>query len=112
LAPSLGNLDFSIRLQAAAPLRPASLLLSGAGAAIPVAGACVLLLDPLQSLPPLFATTNAAGRAQALLPVPNVPAFAGLTVFAQWAVDDPAGTPLPPFGGLAGSGGGRIHVGF
>jgi hypothetical protein len=110
--PVIGNLGFQIRLSGAAPNRAASLLLSGASASIPVAGACVLLLDPLQSFPPLFAATNGMGRAAALLPVPDVPEFAGLEVFAQWAVDDPAGASLPPFGGLAGSAGGRVRVGF
>jgi hypothetical protein len=46
------------------------------------------------------------GSGSVSLPVPAVPALAGLPVFAQWAVGDPAG----PFAGLTLTGGLKIVV--
>jgi hypothetical protein len=109
--PTLGNLGFRIGCENLAAGQAAMALLSLAAANVPVAGPCVLLIDPLAGAQTVFATATASGRASIALPVPAQPVLAGLDVFAQWAVFDAGGTPFPGLPGLAASSGGQVHVG-
>jgi lysophospholipase L1-like esterase len=109
--PRIGNTNFRVGVENAAPGRLSLLCLSAGVGMVPIAGPCNLLIDPQVAYPVMAAITNVLGRAIVPLGVPPDPQLAGLEVFAQWAVDDPTGTPLPPLGGLAGSRGAQIRVG-
>ncbi len=109
--PTLGNAGFRVQLTGAGPQRPAVLLLSAGRAQLPLAGACTALVDPLQAFPSVFVLTAPQGRAQFAMPVPNAAGLIGFEVFGQWLVEDPAGAPLPPLQGLAGTRGIRLRVG-
>jgi len=79
---------------------------------VPIAGPCVLLIDPAQGLPALFGTTSSTGTRVEALPIPNDAGLIGLQLFGQWGVIDPLGTPVPGLPGLSGSRGCRLVVGL
>ncbi len=110
--PHLGNAQFRVGVENAAPLALTVLWFSNAAAALPIAGACSLLVDPAAGLPVWVSFTNAAGVRIEPLPIPNQVALLGSELFCQWLLEDAAGTPLPGFAGLAASRGGRIHIGL
>ena len=110
--PRIGNLNFRIGVQRAAPNRFALLMLSLAQSSIPLTGSCTLLLDPALGLPTDSLFTTAAGNGSIAIPVPGSPALAGFEMSAQWGVEDPAGSPLPPLAGLAMTRGLWLRVGF
>jgi len=110
--PTIGNQLFRVGVEGAPAGVIASLLFATAAGSVPIAGPCVLQIDPTQGLPALFGLTNANGSRNEPLPIPNDLGFAGLQLFGQWAVLDPAGTPVPGLPGLSGSRGGRIVVGL
>ena len=95
--PQLGNAGFSIGVAGAAPNAAAVLGLSLASLPPSPCGALVSLV-PLSVILPSglagFATTNALGNATVPIPLPFVPALAGITVFAQWGVAAPSGLQL------------------
>lgn len=110
--PIVGNAGFRIGLENALPGTLAMLLFSTAPAAVPLAGPCVLHLDPLQGLPGSWGLVQTNGSRAVPLPVPADPGLVGLQLFLQWGVLDPAGTPLPGLPGLAASRAARLVVGW
>jgi hypothetical protein len=110
--PSLGNLNFRVGVENAAPSALVALWWSSAAATLPITGSCQLLVDPAPGLPVWPSFTSALGVRIEPLPIPNNPALMGAELFCQWLVEDAAGTPLPGFLGLSTSRGGRVHVGL
>ncbi|MBL8755621.1 MAG: hypothetical protein JNK15_20160 [Planctomycetes bacterium] len=110
--PSLGNLNFRIGVENAAPTALAALWWSDAVAALPIVGGCALLVDPSPGLPVWPSVTSPAGLRIEPLPIPSTPGLVGVDLYCQWLVEDAAGTALPGFLGLATSRGGRVHVGL
>lgn len=110
--PTIGNGNFRVGLEGAPPAAIASLLFSTAQGSVPIAGPCVLQIDPTQGLPALFGFTSAIGSRIEPVPIPNDLGFVGLQLFGQWAVLDAAGTPVPGLPGLSGTRGGRFVVGL
>jgi hypothetical protein len=102
--PAIGNLGFGINLAQALPSSPALLALSlgRVGNSPPCAPGIDLsasnLVLPLESL---LVTTDAMGNARIPLPIPSLPSLLGATVYAQWAVFDPAGGSVAPLNSLA-----------
>jgi hypothetical protein len=99
--PTLGNLNFRIGVERAAPLALAVLWFSDATASLPIAGSCALQIDPAPGLPAWISITNGNGARIEPLPVQNDVALLGAQFFCQWLIDDAAGAPLPGFLGLA-----------
>lgn len=102
--PSLGNLGFAVGVRQARPNALAVLVLGASrlystalGAALPFdltpinMPGCALLADPVLGL---GLVTDAAGKVDQPLPVPNVPAFLGEELVAQWIVSDPGANGL------------------
>ena len=110
--PQLGNANFRIGVEQAAPTALAALWFSNAQAQIPIVGGCSLLIDPLAGLPAWFSVTSTIGTRIETLAIPNVPSLANAQLVCQWLIDDPAGTPLPGFQGLATSRGALITIGL
>ena len=110
--PQLGNLNFRIGVESAAPQSIAALWFSGAAAQLPIVGSCALLVDPSTGLPVWLSVTSPLGVRIESLPIPNVPSLAGAQLFCQWIIDDAQGAPLPPFQGLAMSRGARLTLGL
>jgi hypothetical protein len=110
--PQLGNANFRIGVESAAPQSIAALWFSGATAQLPIVGSCALLVDPSMGLPVWLSVTSSLGVRIESLPIPNVPSLAGSQLFCQWIIDDAQGTPLPPFLGLAMSRGARLTLGL
>ncbi|HZN37585.1 MAG TPA: hypothetical protein VFD82_02210 [Planctomycetota bacterium] len=110
--PTLGNLNFRIGVESAAPQSIAALWFSGAAAQLPIVGACTLLVDPSTGLPVWLSVTSPLGVRIESLPIPNVPSLAGGQLFCQWLIDDSQGAPLPPLQGLAMSRGARLTLGL
>ena len=67
----------------------AALAVSPSRVAIPLGGGCTLLVDPQLVLP---AQTSLPGTAAQPMPVPDVVALLGVSVFFQWFVADPNGS--------------------
>ena len=81
--PALGSSTFATRVDDAAPLAPAALLLGAVRADVAL-GACRWLVPaPLIILP---AATDASGHARAPLPIPTSIDLVGGVVFGQWLV--------------------------
>lgn len=110
--PSLGNGNFRIGVEDAAPQALVALWWSSASASIPIAGSCNLLVDPAPGLPVWPSFTSPNGTRIEPLPIPNQPVLIGAELFCQWLVEDAAGAPLPGFLGLATTRGGRVHIGL
>jgi hypothetical protein len=110
--PALGNANFRVGVESAAPSALAVLWWSSAAAALPIAGACSLMVDPAPGLPVQVSFTTPAGARSEALPIPNSLALVGAELFCQWLLEDAAGTALPGFLGLAMSRGGRVHIGL
>lgn len=110
--PTLGNATFRLGVDRSPPGAIVALLLSLGSGNTPVAGPCVMQLDPVLALPALFGVTNPIGSRQEPLPIPSSPSYAGLQLFGQWAVVDPLGTPAPGLPGLSGSAACRLRVGL
>ena len=87
--PFPGNGNFAVGVCEGFPSQPAILALSLAPASIPVGQCEVLLGGSVISLPSSF--TNIAGFASTPCPIPAIPSFAGLTLYAQYVVFDPNG---------------------
>ncbi|MSR75803.1 MAG: hypothetical protein EXS14_10090 [Planctomycetes bacterium] len=105
-APTLGNAGFYIGMTGALPGSAAAFAASLTQAAAPYpALAPVIGLSASSLIWPLggvtWTTTNVLGGATIQVPMPNYPALAGTTFFAQWAVADPWGTSVAPIAGLA-----------
>lgn len=97
--PWLGNPDFRIGVQQTVPGTVAVLFVSAAHAQIPLGGGCTAWIDfnaPNLLLPvpgiSTTITTNAIGGGFLTFAIPNVPAAAGASVYAQWLVADPQGS--------------------
>jgi ELWxxDGT repeat protein len=105
--PQLGNAAFALDV---ADARPGSLAFAGVSFA-PTSislGQCRVLVAPtIVSLPAVL--TDPVGFARTPLAIPAHPSYAGLQLFAQYAVLDPQGALL---GGLALSGGLRLRLGL
>jgi hypothetical protein len=110
--PQLGNLNYRVGVEDAAPNALTVLWWSSATASLPVAGACSLQVDPTLGLPTWISITSPNGTRIQPLPIPNQPTLIGLDLFGQWLVEDAAGTALPGFAGLAMSRPARVHVGL
>lgn len=81
--PTLGSSSFASRVDDAAPLAPAALLLGAVRADVAL-GACRWLVPaPLIVLP---AATDASGHARAPLPIPASTDLVGGVVFGQWLI--------------------------
>jgi hypothetical protein len=92
--PSLGNAGFAISLTGATAGNPAVLGMSTASTPSTGCGLEIGILPGQLLLPsgPIgFTVVGLGGNASVNLPIPPVPALHGATVFAQWAVTDPAG---------------------
>lgn len=87
--PFIGNGNFAVGVWEGFPSQLAILAMSLAPASIPYGPCNVLLGGSVTSLPSSF--TNIAGFASTACPIPANPAFAGLTLYAQYAVFDPNG---------------------
>lgn len=99
--PSLGNANFRIGIEHAAPGALALLWFADAPVAVPFVGACTVHVDVLSGWPVWGATTSALGTNQQSLPVANDPSWLGVQIYCQWFVEDAAGAALPGFLGLA-----------
>jgi hypothetical protein len=110
--PRLGNATFRVGVEDAAPQALALLWFSTAAAALPIVGACDLLVDPTAGLPVWAGFTSPNGVRVEPLPIPNQPALIGAELRCQWLLEDAAGTALPGFAGLATSRGGTLHIGL
>ncbi len=110
--PSLGNANFRIGVENAAPSALAVLWWSDAAAALPLAGACSLLVDPAAGLPVWITATNGSGVRIEPLPIPNVLTLIGAELRGQWLIEDAAGAPLAPFLGVAASRGAWLRLGL
>ena len=110
--PQIGNPNFRVGVENAAPSSLVVLWWSSASASLPIVGGCNLLVDPSPGLPVIASFASATGVRIEPVPIPNQPTLVGSELFAQWLVDDAAGTPLPGFLGLATSRGGRVHIGL
>jgi hypothetical protein len=104
IRPQLGNLGFGLDLQCAKPSTVAFLQLGLGSGSFPLQGIEVLL-SPTQLVILLQGLVSAQGTARFPLPIPNLPALAGLPVFAQSAVVDNGGPA-----GLSASRGLRFAV--
>jgi len=99
-APVLGNPDFKLRVEGALANTGATLLLGlsdiqFAGIALPTplgipAPGCWLYTSIEFAVPTL---TDSTGRAEVVLSLPMAPSLAGLNLFAQWGVQNPAANP-------------------
>lgn len=87
--PFVGNSNFAVGVCEGFPTQLAILAMSLAPASIPYGQCNVLLGGSVISLPSSF--TNIAGFASTPCPIPANPAFAGLTLYCQYAVFDPNG---------------------
>lgn len=110
--PVLGNAGFRIGVERCPAGAVAALLCSLAPGTVPIAAPCILQLDPASGLPALFGLVQSNGTRSEPVPIPNQAGLVGLQLFAQWAVLDPLGTPLPGLPGLSGSRAARIVVGW
>lgn len=110
--PTIGNGNFRVGVESCPAATIATLVFATAPGSVPIAGPCVLLIDPTQGFPALFGVTNAIGTRIEPLPIPNDLGFVGLQLFGQWGVIDAQGTPLPGLPGLSASRGCRIVVGL
>lgn len=110
--PQLGNGNFRVGVEHAAPSALAVLWWSSAVATLPVAGNCSLQVDPAIALPVWVSLTSAAGVRSEPLPIPNQPALVGFDLYGQWLIEDAAGVSLPGFAGLAMSRPARVHLGL
>lgn len=110
--PFLGNANFRVGVENAAPTALASLWFGYAQATLPIVGPCQLLIDPSAGLPVWLSITSAIGTRIELLAIPNNPGLVGADLYCQWLIEDAAGTALPGFLGLAASRGARIHIGL
>ena len=111
-APIPGNPTFALQLGGARPLAPASLFLALArGRVLLGREGCDLWFDPSTLIDAFAATTDAAGAALWPSAIPNDPAIAGLVFHAQWAILDPAGSPIPGVGGLSFTSGAFVRIG-
>lgn len=90
--PFVGNGNFAVGVWEGFPQRLAILAMGLAPASIPYGPCNVLLGGTVISMPSSF--TNIAGFASTPCPIPANPAFAGLTLYAQYAVFDPNGLLL------------------
>ena len=104
-APTLGNASFRLDVTGL-PLAPALLVVGTSDQAFgaiqlpaPLPGGCEILVAPQVVL---VTATNAAGAATQPLPIPNDPALARATAFAQWL--------LLPAGGIASSEAIALHL--
>lgn len=90
--PFVGNGNFAVGVWEGFPSQLAILAMSLTPASIPYGPCNVLLGGNVISMPASF--TNIAGFASTPCPIPAIPAFAGLTLHAQYAVFDPNGLLL------------------
>lgn len=92
--PTLGNLQFAINLSGGAPTRLSAFVLGlsdalaagGVPLPQPTPGGCLLRVSPDVLMLHL---SDASGGAVQGLPIPNLPALAGLRLFGQWLQDAP-----------------------
>lgn len=87
--PVVASGSFAAVLTRARAQSPWAMLLSATSSAVSLGGGCTLL--PQSPLIPLTGSTDSVGTARAPLPIPNVPQLAGVELFVQFAVVDPAG---------------------
>lgn len=111
-APTVGNANFRLGVENAAPSALTALWFGYAAASLPIVGPCTLAVDPSGGLPVWLSFTSPAGTRIEPLPIPNLASLIGSELFCQWLVEDAAGTPFPGFLGLAVSRGARIHIGL
>lgn len=90
--PFVGNGNFAVGVWEGFPSQLAILAMGLAPASIPYGPCNVLLGGTVISMPTSF--TNIAGFASTPCAIPANPAFAGLTLYAQYAVFDPNGLLL------------------
>lgn len=86
--PFVGNGNFAVGVWGGFPQQLAFLAMSLAPASIPYGPCNVLLGGAVTSLSTF---TDIDGFATTPFPIPAIPAFAGLTLYAQYAVFDPNG---------------------
>lgn len=105
--PTFGNPSFAVTLSNGRPNAAAFLAIAPALSPVPLGFGCTLYLGPL--LPLLPTSTSASGAASVGFAIPmDVPPFAGLDLFFQYAVLDPFGAY---FGTYALSNALRIQIG-
>ena len=105
--PTFGNPSFAVTLSNGRPTAAAFLAIAPALSPVPLGFGCTLYLGPL--LPLLPTSTNGSGAASVAFAIPaDVPPFAGLDLFFQYAVLDPFGAY---FGTYALSNALRIQIG-
>jgi hypothetical protein len=112
-APILGNANFSLTLNGAAPFSFALALAqynvpSESTPALVSVPPCFHILDLTQSISEIAAITSAVGQGVVFLPIPNNPAFLGVELRNQWVVFDNVG---PISGGITLSSAQVIRVG-
>lgn len=110
--PIIGNANFAIGTDHAHPSALAALMFGLAPADVPFAGPCHLQVAPPSAVATMFLMTSPNGTRVFPLPIPADPNLIGLELFAQWAINDPQGQPVPALQGLALSQGARIIVGL
>ena len=86
--PHVGELSFALDVTSARPSSAAVLLVAATPANLSLGG-CALLV-PAGAVPVVQTTTN-SGFASVRLPIPEVHALVGVSLFAQAAIVDPAG---------------------
>jgi hypothetical protein len=103
--PQAGNATFSVTCHSAPPRSTTGwLLLAALRVEVPTSVLGVDLWVSLVSPPvALRATSSAIGASEVPLPIPNVPAFVGKSVFAQFLWAGPSIPPLCPPLGLSAS---------
>lgn len=86
----IGNAGFRVRFRHARAATPAWLVLSSTLTSLSCGG-CGLRADPFAGVLLAGPSTDVHGNAEAPLAIPNAPALAGISLWAQWIVVHPAG---------------------
>ena len=89
--PWIGQAGFGIEASRLLPQTPTFAFLALGGASLSLGNGCMLHVDPASVFAILGTASNAAGFASVPLPVPDLPALRGVSLWSQAAAADPGG---------------------